>query len=63
MIKNENQPPGDSPFHIFFLKIPIVLLLDNFFSTLTSAIQFYQKFYFGGNIDFFGFFRFFHKKT
>ena len=43
------------------LKIPIVLLFDNFFSTLGSAIQFYQKFDFGGNIDFFRFLGFFEK--
>ena len=38
-----------------------MLLLDNFFSTLGSAIQFYQKFDFGGNIDFFRFLGFFEK--
>jgi hypothetical protein len=29
--------------------------LDNFFSTLGSAIQFYKKFDFGGNKDFLGY--------
>ena len=56
IIKNENSPPPPvTPPPLFFFKILIVLLLDNFFSTLGSAIQFYQKFDFGGNIDFLGF--------
>jgi hypothetical protein len=38
-------------------------ILDNFFSMLGSAIQFYQKFDFGGNIVFFRFLGFFPKKT
>ena len=58
MIKNENKPPHNSPSPFFF-KIPIVLLLANFFSTLGSAIQFYQKFDIGRNIDFFRFLGFF----
>ena len=39
----------------------MVLLLDNFFSTLSSAIQFSQKFDLGGNIDFFRFLGFLEK--
>ena len=42
-------------------EIPIILLLNNFFSTLGSALKFYQKFDFGGNIDFFRFLGFFEK--
>ena len=61
MIKNENSPPPVTPPPPFFFKILIVLLLDNFFTTLGSAIQFYQKFDFGGNIDFFRFLGFFEK--
>jgi hypothetical protein len=51
--------PPITPPPLFFFKIPIVLLLDNFFSTLGSAIQFY----FGGNKDFFRFLGFFGKKN
>jgi hypothetical protein len=43
------------PPYPIFPQIPIILLLDNFFSTLGSAIQFYQTFDFAGNIDFLGF--------
>ena len=53
--------PPVTPPPLFFFKISIVLLLDNFFSTLGSAIQFYQKFDFGGNKDFFRFLGFFEK--
>jgi hypothetical protein len=38
---------------VFFFKIPMVLLLDNFFSTLGSAIQFSEKIDLAGNIDIF----------
>ena len=47
--------PPETPPSLFFFKNPNILLLDKFFSTLGSAIQFYQLFDFGGIMDFFRF--------
>ena len=59
-LKMKISPPGTPPPLIFF-KNPIVLLLNNFLRAFGSAILFYQKNDFGGNIGFFRFFRFFQK--
>ena len=54
----EINPPVTPP-PLFFLQNSDHF--DKFFSMLGSAIQFYQKFDFGGNIDFFRFLGFFEK--
>jgi hypothetical protein len=45
--KKKISPPCNSPPQKNF-KIPIVLLLDNFFNMLGSALQFYKKIRFLG---------------